>query len=401
MKIILSGILLLIALNCFSQGGGTSCAVCPPSLKGVTTGWVLTDSSGKARWQAVGGGGAGSFWKITGNSGTNPSTNFIGTTDAQDLVFKVNNNFSGIIGSGGSTALGYQAYSNNIGGFGNSAFGWQSLFSNTNGQQNCAFGEEALQNDTSGTANAAVGVFALGNNYAGNYLTAIGNSANVISDGINNSTAIGANCLIGQSNSIILGDSTLPLFVGVGTSYPDSLLHHNNGLGIRGKIAIVDGTQGTGKIATSDANGLMSWQNHLGTQANHLLYAYIDTVHTLGTSIYVGNAHVSQTTTGTGITTDSLKMIWKGDLSGTNTAEPTVSKFNNQLPAFYLARANQTGTQLASTISDFATATNTQLSALSTYTTPALATTGLGSGKPYILSTTIGVVNVLLLSITP
>lgn len=34
---------------------------------------------------------APSAWLLTGNSGTNPSTNFIGTTDAQDLVFKTNN----------------------------------------------------------------------------------------------------------------------------------------------------------------------------------------------------------------------------------------------------------------------------------------------------------------------
>lgn len=30
-------------------------------------------------------------WSLTGNSGTNPGTNFIGTTDNQDLVFKTNN----------------------------------------------------------------------------------------------------------------------------------------------------------------------------------------------------------------------------------------------------------------------------------------------------------------------
>src|SRR5215831_4590287 len=30
-------------------------------------------------------------WSVTGNSGTNPSTNFIGTTDAQPLMFRVNN----------------------------------------------------------------------------------------------------------------------------------------------------------------------------------------------------------------------------------------------------------------------------------------------------------------------
>jgi hypothetical protein len=29
-------------------------------------------------------------WEITGNSGTNPPTNFLGTTDAQPLVMKMN-----------------------------------------------------------------------------------------------------------------------------------------------------------------------------------------------------------------------------------------------------------------------------------------------------------------------
>lgn len=33
----------------------------------------------------------GSGWELTGNSGTDPATNFIGTTDAQDFVGKVNN----------------------------------------------------------------------------------------------------------------------------------------------------------------------------------------------------------------------------------------------------------------------------------------------------------------------
>src|SRR5580765_1958317 len=30
-------------------------------------------------------------WSLTGNANTNPSTNFIGTTDAQPLIFRVNN----------------------------------------------------------------------------------------------------------------------------------------------------------------------------------------------------------------------------------------------------------------------------------------------------------------------
>ncbi|MBZ4252020.1 hypothetical protein LAJ57_14050, partial [Streptococcus pneumoniae] len=36
------------------------------------------------------GGGGGSGWQLTGNAGTTAGTNFIGTTDAQDLVIKRN-----------------------------------------------------------------------------------------------------------------------------------------------------------------------------------------------------------------------------------------------------------------------------------------------------------------------
>jgi hypothetical protein len=55
---------------------------------GAISGYVLTsDASGNARWQAA----ASSGWGLTGNAGTNPLTQFIGTTDNQDLVFRTNN----------------------------------------------------------------------------------------------------------------------------------------------------------------------------------------------------------------------------------------------------------------------------------------------------------------------
>jgi hypothetical protein len=44
-------------------------------------------------------------WKLTGNSGTNPVTNFIGTTDAQDLVFRTNNTEEMRIESGGNVGI--------------------------------------------------------------------------------------------------------------------------------------------------------------------------------------------------------------------------------------------------------------------------------------------------------
>ena len=54
------------------------------------------------------GGSGGSGWLLTGNAGTTPGTNFIGTTDDKDLVFKRNNAQTGRLGVD-YTVLGYGA----------------------------------------------------------------------------------------------------------------------------------------------------------------------------------------------------------------------------------------------------------------------------------------------------
>lgn len=45
-------------------------------------------------------------WNTTGNSGTNPTTNFIGTTDNQPLVLKANNKEGLRILSDGNVRIG-------------------------------------------------------------------------------------------------------------------------------------------------------------------------------------------------------------------------------------------------------------------------------------------------------
>ncbi len=63
----------------------------------ITTGVggvMMVYDGGRQRWrimEVTSGSGSFSGWGLTGNSGTNSNTQFIGTTDAQDLVFKVNN----------------------------------------------------------------------------------------------------------------------------------------------------------------------------------------------------------------------------------------------------------------------------------------------------------------------
>lgn len=63
-----------------------SYALTLPTAQGAANSLLLNDGAGALSWNT----GGGLFWGLTGNSGTNPATNFIGTTDANALVFKYN-----------------------------------------------------------------------------------------------------------------------------------------------------------------------------------------------------------------------------------------------------------------------------------------------------------------------
>jgi membrane carboxypeptidase/penicillin-binding protein PbpC len=93
-------------------------------------------TSASPAWAMV---GSGIGWNVAGNSGTNPVTNFIGTTDAQPLMFKVNNQKAAYIDNYSNTSFGYQCFNSNNGPC-NSAFGYQALYSNTTGHSNTAEG---------------------------------------------------------------------------------------------------------------------------------------------------------------------------------------------------------------------------------------------------------------------
>src|SRR4051794_13212700 len=77
-------------------------------------------------------------WHLNGNAGTTPGTQFIGTTDAKALMFKVNNQRSGYIDfdvEKASVSFGYQALKSSTGVY-DAAFGYRALFSNTTGYNN-------------------------------------------------------------------------------------------------------------------------------------------------------------------------------------------------------------------------------------------------------------------------
>jgi len=71
------------------------------SPNNVTPGYYYWNST-SAKWLRMGVGTAESVaWLMLGNAGTNPTSNFLGTTDAQALVFRTNNSEKMRITSGG------------------------------------------------------------------------------------------------------------------------------------------------------------------------------------------------------------------------------------------------------------------------------------------------------------
>ena len=128
-------------------------------------------------------------WSLTGNSGTVAGTNFIGTTDAIDLVFKRNNSIIGYL-SGSSVLFGQNCYSGSLQS-GNVGIGDTVLFSITSGQNNTAIGAQCLYNINSGSNNTGIGQLCGQSITTGLNNTIIGSNADVDSSGANNRIALG------------------------------------------------------------------------------------------------------------------------------------------------------------------------------------------------------------------
>ena len=191
-----------------------------PSSPGAA-GTVLTnDGSGILAW-----GPPTLGWSLTGNAGTNPATNFIGTSDTEDLIFKVDGVTSGVIDFGGqNTSFGW--YSNNNTGAHNSAFGeaalgndsgwdnvavgWGSLDQSTADANNTAVGSQSLYRTNGGGNNTGVGRFALQTNVTGSNDIAIGSEADVLTSSTSNAIALGFDA-VADSNQFVIGSTTSPI----------------------------------------------------------------------------------------------------------------------------------------------------------------------------------------------
>ena len=170
-----------------------------------TPGFYYNAGTPSARNWTLIGSGATSGWSLTGNSGTNPSTNFIGTTDNVPLIFKTNNQPSGKIDPvNNNTSLGYNSLLPASTGSHNTAIGSNALKSNSTGHSNVAIGTSALFNSTNLSNLVALGDSALFTNY-GVYNTALGSKSLYSNEDGNYNTATGFKSLYanisGQANT--------------------------------------------------------------------------------------------------------------------------------------------------------------------------------------------------------
>jgi len=161
-----------------------------PLSGGGTTNFLRADGS----WAAPAGGASG--WNLTGNSGTTSGTNFIGTSDDINVMFKRNGFLSGLLDSLSTTT-------------GRTLFGVGAGAATT--VNNTAFGFNALRLATTGSANVAIGDLTLRSNLIGSGNSAIGSQALLNSTGSNN-TAIGAGSMSANTSgagNVAVGFSAL------------------------------------------------------------------------------------------------------------------------------------------------------------------------------------------------
>jgi trimeric autotransporter adhesin len=221
---------------CIVWGGGTlNTCYGTNSLSANTTGSQNTAYGYNSLWSNTTGS------QNTANGYGALFTNTGGSFNTADGHFALHYNNIGSY----NTSAGYQSLYFSYGN-GNTANGFQSLPANTAGANNTAIGYQALQANTTGNTNIGVGYQAGTLITTGSNNIAIGNNSQVQSATASNQLSIG-NWIYGVGGNI-----------GIWVSNPSAKLEVN------GQIEITGGSPGAGKVLTSDAVGLASWQTPSG-----------------------------------------------------------------------------------------------------------------------------------------
>lgn len=149
-------------------------------------------------------------------------------------------NSGGMNNASYNTVLGANSFYHNVDGSNSVAVGVNALFQNTTGYSNVAIGNQTLKENTIGKCNVAVGAIA-----------GYGFSGVSVNGCVYLGYAAGSQNIENNKLYIENSDTELPLIGG------DFLANH---VDINGTIKISGGSPGTGKVLTSNADGLASWQ---------------------------------------------------------------------------------------------------------------------------------------------
>ena len=315
-------------------------------------------------------------WTVTGNTGTDTASNFIGTTDNMALRFKINNLQAGLISSTinafglgaakapgtstGITAMGIAAlglsrnkndlvaigdsalYNNSTGatlathsvrnsafgskvllnntvGWNNTGTGFQSLYSNTSGVSNTGNGAYALENNTSATGNAAFGAFTLRANTTGGGNTALGTFV------LEANTTGGGNIGAGQQ---ALFNNTTGIFntaIGYTALLANLTNSYNTGIGFSALV----GSKGDNNTSVGSYS---SYGNLLGADNTSLGYhsLYTNGYGTFNTAIgdsadVLSNSLTNATAIGAKAAVNCNNCLVLGSVNGVNGATANVS----------------------------------------------------------------------------
>lgn len=264
-----------------------------PTAQGAANTLLLNNGSGVLSWNT----GGGLFWGLTGNAGTSSGTNFLGTTDSVDLVFKTNNlermrlsrNFSagGLgVGTNAPTARVHIKSSNTVIGdiafeidnsasailwqqfssgqirvgdaSGNIFMGQDAGISITSGYTNIGIGYHALRANQGGVDNTVLGAYAMESNVSGNENVAIGEEALRVNTGTEN-VAVGKKALFANVGGLY------NTATGYGALIANTSGQFNTAYGI-----------GAGQAMTTNSNGVF-------------IGPYAGLYETASDKIYIGN----------------------------------------------------------------------------------------------------------------
>lgn len=325
-------------------------------------------------WQTV---VAASGWGLSGNTGIDSATNFIGTVNTRPFIIRVNNNRSGYLDTitnntsfgfrsleafttgHWNTGIGFKSLSGNTTGVNNTGVGWSTLranisgsfntaigsaglYSNTTGSQNTALGQLAMYLNTTGNRNTVAGSDALRFNTTGSDNVAIGYTAGYFNTTGYSNTAIGTGALFNtgnRNNLVAIGDSALfnngtgateaahgigNTAVGSKTLFSNTTGFYNTAGGLAALYANTTGFQntafGTGALrlnTTGGANTSTGFNSMFGNTTGNNNSAY-------------GNFTLSNNSTGSSNSAFGTGSLGNNLSGNTNTAMGFSSLYNNQ-----------------------------------------------------------------------